>query len=86
VPIDTRTVSDEFTVPVCRLNHRELHRYGDEASWWAAGNVDPMPIALELWRRSRPLQFPEGSDFRQSSNAKAEVDVERRRQEGIVPR
>jgi hypothetical protein len=28
-----RKVSDEYTVPLCRLHHRELHRYGDEASW-----------------------------------------------------
>ena len=49
-----RKVSDEYTVPVCRLHHRELHRYGDEASWWAGVNVDPVPIALEFWRRSRP--------------------------------
>ena len=48
-----RKVSDEYTVPVCRLHHRELHRYGDEASWWAATNIDPLPIALDLWRRSR---------------------------------
>jgi hypothetical protein len=41
-------------VPVCRLHHRELHRYGDEASWWAGINIDPAPIALELWRRTRP--------------------------------
>ena len=25
-----RKVSDEYTVPVCRVHHRELHRYGDE--------------------------------------------------------
>ena len=31
-----RKVSDEYTVPVCRLHHRELHRHGDEASWWGA--------------------------------------------------
>jgi hypothetical protein len=48
-----RKVSDEYTVPVCRVHHRELHRYGDESSWWAGANVDPVPIALELWRRSR---------------------------------
>jgi hypothetical protein len=47
-----RKVSDEYTVPVCRLHHRELHGYGDEASWWAAVSIDPLPIALELWRRS----------------------------------
>ena len=27
-------VSDEFTVPLCRGHHRELHRAGNEASWW----------------------------------------------------
>ena len=48
-----RKVSDEYTVPVCRLHHRDLHSYGDEASWWAGVGVDPLPIALELWRRSR---------------------------------
>jgi ERF superfamily len=53
-----RKVSDEYTVPVCRLHHRELHRYGDEASWWAGVNIDPLSIALELWRRSRSAEFP----------------------------
>jgi hypothetical protein len=48
-----RKVSDEYTVPVCRLHHRDLHGYGDEASWWAGVGIDPLPIALELWRRSR---------------------------------
>ena len=51
-----RKVSDEYTVPVCRLHHRELHRYGDEASWWASTSIDPSPIALELWRRSRSVE------------------------------
>jgi hypothetical protein len=45
-----RKVSDEFTVPVCRLHHRELHRHGDEAAWWTGVNIDPVPIALTLWR------------------------------------
>jgi ERF superfamily len=48
-----RKVSDEYTVPVCRLHHRELHGYGYEASWWAGVSIDPLPIALELWRSSR---------------------------------
>jgi hypothetical protein len=51
-----RKVSDEYTVPVCRLHHRELHAYGDEASWWAAVSIDPLPIALALWRRSRVFE------------------------------
>ena len=29
-----RKVSDKFTVPVCRLHHRKLHRRGDERAWW----------------------------------------------------
>jgi hypothetical protein len=48
-----RKVSDEYTIPVCRVHHRDLHGYGDEASWWAGVGIDPLPIALELWRRSR---------------------------------
>jgi hypothetical protein len=48
-----RKVSDEYTAPVCRVHHRDLHGYGDEASWWAGVGIDPLPIALELWRRSR---------------------------------
>ena len=48
-----RKVSDEYIVPVCRLHHRDLHSYGDEASWWAGVGIDPLPIALKLWRRSR---------------------------------
>jgi hypothetical protein len=48
-----RRVSDEFTVPVCRVHHRELHRSGDEAAWWRRFNIDPLPVALKLWQRSR---------------------------------
>jgi hypothetical protein len=44
-----RRVSDEFTVPLCRLHHRELHRGGDEAAWWQANKIDPIPLALKLW-------------------------------------
>jgi hypothetical protein len=45
-------VSDEFTVPVCRLHHSELHRVGDEEAWWRAAGIDPLPVALKLWRQS----------------------------------
>jgi hypothetical protein len=55
-----RKVSDEFTVPLCRIHHRELHRKGDEAAWWSSVNIDPMPIALRLWQHSRCVH-PEGS-------------------------
>src|SRR5258707_5457643 len=46
-------VSDEFTVPVCRVHHRELHRQGDEAAWWAKVHIDPLPVALRLWQHTR---------------------------------
>ena len=46
-------VSDEFTVPVCRTHHRELHRQGDEAAWWDKVHIDPLPVALRLWQHTR---------------------------------
>src|SRR5437867_998992 len=46
-------VSDEFTVPVCRIHHRELHRSGDELGWWQKLNIDPVPVALRLWEHSQ---------------------------------
>jgi ERF superfamily len=49
----SRKVSDEFTVPVCRLHHRELHTHGDEKIWWKRMNIDPLPIALRLWKKGR---------------------------------
>jgi hypothetical protein len=46
-------VSDEFTVPVCRIHHRELHRQGDEVAWWGKFSIDPLPVALRLWQHTR---------------------------------
>src|SRR6204780_69366 len=48
-----RKVSDEFSVPVCRVHHRELHRPGDEAAWWQKTRIDPLPIARRLWQQPR---------------------------------
>jgi hypothetical protein len=44
-----RKVSDEFTVPLCRDHHEELHRHGNEAAWWANVKIAPMAVAKELW-------------------------------------
>jgi hypothetical protein len=49
-----RKVSDEFTVPLCRLHHRELHRSRNEPLWWKTARIDPLPIARELWEATRP--------------------------------
>lgn len=48
-------VSDEFTVPLCRAHHRQLHHSGDEVSWWIAMEIDPLPIAQDLWAESQVL-------------------------------
>ena len=50
-----RKVSDEFTVPLCRGHHREIHRYGDEAAWWEKVGVEPLAVANALWRETHPL-------------------------------
>ena len=33
-------VSDEFTVPLCRGHHRQLHQAGNEVAWWENLNVN----------------------------------------------
>ena len=48
-------VSDEFTVPLCRGHHRELHRCGDEAAWWQRAGIDPTVTARKLWLETHPL-------------------------------
>ena len=50
-----RKVSDEFTVPLCRVHHREIHRCGDEAAWWKKTGVDPTAAARALWLKTHPL-------------------------------
>jgi ERF superfamily len=50
-----RKVSDEFTVPLCRGHHREVHRYGDEAAWWQKAMIDPLTAARSLWLETHPL-------------------------------
>jgi ERF superfamily len=50
-----RKVSDEFTVPLCRTHHRELHRCGDEGEWWTKLAIDPFRAAANLWTQTRPL-------------------------------
>jgi ERF superfamily len=47
-------VSDEFTVPLCRAHHRELHRAGKEAAWWSRVGLEPLESARSLWTTTHP--------------------------------
>jgi hypothetical protein len=47
-----RKVSDRFTVPICRLHHRELHRRGNERTWWQKQAIDPLVVAAGLWAKT----------------------------------
>jgi len=55
VPALGRKVSDEFTVPLCRVHHREAHR-GDEPAWWSKISIDPLAVATALWKQTHPLR------------------------------
>jgi len=47
-------VSDEFTVPLCRGHHRQLHQTGNEEAWWKVANIDVLKAARDLWERTHP--------------------------------
>jgi ERF superfamily len=55
----SREVSDRFTVPICRLHHRELHRRGDERAWWQKQGIDPLAVASRLWADTHSVVLPE---------------------------
>ena len=59
-----RKVSDEFTVPLCRGHHREVHRCGDEAAWWVKFGIDPTISARALWLKTH--RFPQPATFNAS--------------------
>jgi hypothetical protein len=50
-----RKVSDEFTVPLCRGHHREVHRCGNEVAWWVKAGIDASAAARVLWLKLHPL-------------------------------
>ena len=62
-----RKVSDEFTVPVCREHHNELHRHGDERAWWANLKILPLDMAKELWETS-PIHSTNGRSHQAEPN------------------
>jgi hypothetical protein len=53
-------VGDDFTVPLCRKHHRDLHDSGNEAAWWHDLGIEPLEIARELWKGSAKARPPIG--------------------------
>ncbi len=47
-------VSDEYTVPLCRGHHRQLHQAGNEVKWWEGYRIQPLEIAKRLWEQTHP--------------------------------
>ena len=47
-------VSDEFTVPLCRGHHRQLHQAGNEVAWWERLKIKPLETAKTLWEQTHP--------------------------------
>jgi Rad52/22 family double-strand break repair protein len=46
--------SDEFTVPLCRGHHRQLHQTGNEAAWWETLKINALETAKHLWEQTHP--------------------------------
>ena len=73
-----RKSSDEFTVPLCRIHHRAVHRAGDERAWWNEIGIDPRKVAHALWKTSRvghapirPESGPQSANSEASNSAKS---------------
>ena len=82
-----RKVSDEFTVPLCRGHHREVHRCSDEAAWWQQVGIDPTLQARTLWLETHPIAtYPHGLPARVegslTANTNGRVKVKSRRRTG----
>jgi len=56
-----RKVSDEFTVPLCREHHRDLHQHGNEANWWTKQGIEPLSIASTLWSKTHAVGIADDS-------------------------
>jgi ERF superfamily len=67
-------VSDEFTVPLCRDHHHELHRHGNEGAWWANLQIDALKEARELWAATLRQPAIERNDAAEQSGLGGALD------------
>src|SRR5262249_53658955 len=59
-------VSDEFTVPLCRGHHQQLHKAGNEETWWKSLNIDPLTIAKGFWEQTHLKSASDGASISQA--------------------
>jgi hypothetical protein len=75
-----RKVSDEFTVPLCRVHHREVHRTTKELAWWHALGIAPLEVAHGLWHKTQSggslQEPPEPSAALRSQRSRRPVDTD----------
>ena len=43
---------DKYTLPLCNLHHMNQHMIGNERRFWNVIGLDPIPLALELYKIS----------------------------------
>jgi hypothetical protein len=78
-----RKVSDRFTVPLCRLHHRELHRRGNERAWWQIHGIDPLAVAARLWAMTHVPEGAEAGLEGETVNTHPKFDGRRRVSNGV---
>jgi hypothetical protein len=69
-----RKASDKFTVPICRLHHRELHRRGNERAWWQSQGLDPLAAAATLWARTHAVAISSAASLVGNDQRKAGIN------------
>jgi hypothetical protein len=67
-------VSDEFTVPLCRSHHREVHQTRNEIRWWAQLGIKPLDIAYKLWNTTHPAPASTNSTGGTEDRSKGPTD------------
>jgi hypothetical protein len=61
-------VSDEFTVPLCRGHHRQLHQAGKEIAWWQGFGINALEIAKQLWQENHSSRGPSSNSPTDAGN------------------
>jgi DNA recombination protein Rad52 len=66
-------VSDEFTVPLCRGHHRQLHQAGNEVTWWENLQIDALAMAKDLWKQTHTKDGRVDPQIQSTTNNSSEI-------------